>query len=573
MIKIPYGISHFPDLPLEGYHYVDRTPYVEKLEQRNEKTILFIRPRRFGKSLFVSMLHYYYGLEHQAIFKKIFSKYYIGQHPTKNANQYLVLNLDFSGIDTSNNENIQQDFLYSVQESALNFMAAYKTYFDEKDVTDIQSYDKPNNLIRALLNKVRRKAEGKKVYILIDEYDHFANELLAFNFGHFKKIVSRNGWVRKFYEVLKIASKQGIVDRMFITGISPMTLDNMTTGFNISSNFSVDLEFNAMMGFSETEVIEILKGVGIPLESLEEVLQDLKFWYNGYMFHEDANQRIYNPDMVNYFATFYAQYHKYPKDLLDENIASDYGKMRQLFKINNSQTLNHRIIQEVIEKEEVWADLTKKYNFDRPWTGDDFISLLFYTGILTIKSSKLGRTIFTIPNYVIRQLYFQFFYNLTITQAKLSPQQLNLKAKMQDLAEYNELQAIIELAQNIMTQLGREDKAHFNETSLKTLFLAFFFQVPYYNIFSELEVQKGKTQKGRVDVLLTRRPPFEPTYQFVFELKYLRKSQQSSFEKIKKEGMEQFKKYLKYDDTLKKLDKLKAYLIIFVDNEGHFFEV
>ena len=203
MLKIPYGISNFSDMAQEGYYYVDRTSYIELMESWGEKTLLFVRPRRFGKSLFLSMLRYYYGLEHQANFKAIFNKYYIGQQPTPLANRYLILHLDFSGIDTNNSESTKQDFLAIVRESALNFMSVYSDYFDKKDVQEIEAHTASNNLIRSLLNKVGRQANGKKIYLLVDEYDHFTNELLAFNFSSFKTMVSHNGWVRKFYEVLK----------------------------------------------------------------------------------------------------------------------------------------------------------------------------------------------------------------------------------------------------------------------------------------------------------------------------------------------------------------------------------
>ena len=573
MIKIPYGISDFSNMPLEQYYYVDRTNYIEKLESRGEKTIMYIRPRRFGKSLFISMLHHYYGMEHQENFSALFGQYYIGQHPTQRANLYLVLSFDFSGIDTKNAKNTYTDFTNIVKNSILNFLGTYAIYFDEKDNENIEKIDSPQGLLNRLFTIVSIKAKGKKLYVLIDEYDHFTNELLSLNFSLFMDIASKNGWVRKFYEVLKRGNGQGIVDRIFMTGVSPVTLDSLTSGFNISSNFSGELDYCEMMGFTEKEVVDLLKGLKVSGKELDIVLNDLRLWYNGYLFHKDGNGKVYNPDMVLYFARYYATYKTYPEDLLDENIAGDYGKIRKMIAINDTKEANYEVLEEIIKTGSIKADLTRKYSFDRPWTADDFVSLLFYTGILSIKGSSLGRLIFSIPNYVIRQLYFQFFYQLTIEDAKLSPKQLDLKDKIEDMAEHNQLQPVIELAQNILAQLGREDKAHFNEVSLKTLFASFFYQVSYYNIFSELEVRKKDTEKGRVDLLLTRRPPFQPTYQFIFELKYLRAKQKGSFETLKKEAILQLTEYLQNDATLKNLDRLKAYVIIFIANEGHAFLV
>ncbi len=275
-----------------------------------------------------------------------------------------------------------------------------------------------------------------------------------------------------------------------------------------------------------------------------------------------------------YFAKHYAAYQNYPKDLLDENIASDYGKMDKLFHINDAQTANIQLLKTILDKGRISAILTKKYSFEVPWTKDNFISLLYYMGILTIqKSEGLDDLLFQMPNFVIRQLYFKFFNQVLLQEAQLMPATVDIGNKVKALAQKNNWQPLLKLTTDIIAQLGREDKAHFNEVSLKTLFASFFYQVAYYNIFSELEVRKKNHQKGRVDLLLTRRPPFTPTYQFVFELKYLRAKQKDTFETVKDEAIKQLKAYLQYDDTLNTLDHLKAYVLIFVGNEGQVFEV
>ena len=572
MIKLPYGVSNFQKLSTNNLYYVDRTSYIETLEQLGDNVILFIRPRRFGKSLFVSMLQYYYGMEYRGDFEDIFGKYYIGQHPTPLANQYLVMHLDFSGIDTSEPKFIKRDFLYSVRESALNFMATYEEYFDEEDIEEVKSFTAPNNLIRTLFNKTRRRVKNKKVYLVIDEYDHFTNELLSFDFSQFSRIVGRNGWVRKFYEVLKTANGQGTVDRMFITGISPITLDNLTSGFNIASNFSTDLLLNEMMGFKELEVVDILTTIGVPENELDKVLSDLRHWYDGYLFNIRGKHRIYNPDMVLYFAKHYLWYQMYPDDLLDENIASDYGKMRKMFQINDTERANLEVLKMIIEKGRIEANLTKRYSFDLPWRRQDFISLLFYLGILTMDKAGLNPS-FRMPNYVIRQLYFQFFHQLTLESADLHPDAVDITGKVKALAQQNDLQPIIDLTEEILAQMAVEDRAHFNEISLKSIFTSFFYQVRYFNIFSELGVEKRDKERGRVDLVLLRRPPFVPTYQFAFELKYLREKQRTQFDRVKKEAFTQMEAYLQHDKRLKSLENLKAYVIIFVVNKGFVFPV
>ncbi|MEM1120485.1 MAG: AAA family ATPase [Bacteroidota bacterium] len=574
MIKIPYGISDFSNMPLEQYYYVDRTNYIEKLEERGEKAIHFVRPRRFGKSLFISTLHHYYGLEFKNQFDALFGKYYIGKNPTPKANTYLVLSLDFSSIDTKDAKNTYRDFTDNVRTGILSFLATYPTFFDQEDLAVIENIASPQGMLKRLWAIMRQKASDQKVYVLVDEYDHFTNELLSADFSSFKKIVSGNGWVRKFYEALKRGNGSGIVDRIFLTGVSPVTLDSLTSGYNISSNLSIDLDFCGLMGFTENEVMETLEGVGVPNAHLEKVLADLRLWYDGYLFHKDTNHKIYNPDMVLYFANHYSRYQAYPDDLLDENIASDYGKMDKLFYLNNARKANLALLQTILEEGEITATLTKKYSFEVPWTDDNFISLLYYLGVLTIKGSDgLDGLVFRMPNFVIRQLYFKFFNQLLLQETQLSPNVVDVEGKVRALAQKNDWQPLLQLTESILAKLGREDKAHFNEVSLKTLFTSFFYQVTYYNIFSELEVGKSDKQKGRVDLLLTRRPPFEPTFQFVFELKYIKDKQQTQFETTKRQAVEQLTAYIQNDDTLKNLTDLKAYVVIFVGNEGKVFDV
>ncbi len=252
-MKLPYGISNFARLIEDGYAYVDKTGYIEQLENEPAPYIFFLRPRRFGKSLFVSMLSYYYGLEHQERFDALFSKFYIGTNPTSRANTYAVLKFEFSRIDTSTPEHTQKIFLQNVLAGVSDFEQRYDR--TRQDYTD---YDNTADLLKAFFVTHREK----KIYLLIDEYDHFANEILSFHFEHFSEIISRNGFVRKFYEAIKAATCDGIVDRLFVTGVTPITLDSLTSGFNIAQNFSTRKATNEMMGFTEQEVVDLMEAMG-----------------------------------------------------------------------------------------------------------------------------------------------------------------------------------------------------------------------------------------------------------------------------------------------------------------------
>ncbi len=578
MIKIPYGsVGTFNDLVTQGYHYVDRTLYLEKLEGLNKKHLFFLRPRRFGKSLFVSVLEYYYGWEHQNEFERLFGNYYIGQHPTPLKNSYLILKFNFSGINTATNEATHQDFLESVRYSIQKFLTTYNNLFDSKHLETLKSISSPQNMMKQLWNWVKHEANNKKVYVLIDEYDQFTNEMVAYRFEEFKKVVGRNGWVRKFYETLKIGADDGIIDRTFITGVTPVTLDSLTSGFSNASDISTDLQFAEMMGFTHEEVKAILQKIGVAKERLEVILKDLKKWYNGYLFNEDSNTTIYNSEMVLYFADGYLKQNKYPKQLLATSVATDYHKIRSMFRIAHKEQENIDTLEKILKTGEISAPLTLKFNFEADWQQHNFVSLLFYLGFLTIKGSQLTRLIFGIPNYVIRELYHQYFVQIVLERTKLSTYTIEPQEMVLELALYNNITPIIELTESVLTELSAHyDRASFNETHIKSIFVSWFHTAGFFHIYSELEVAKKNqnNDKGRIDLLLTRRPPFdkEVKYQFIFELKYLKKKNSGQLENLQNVGSKQLKEYLK-DDKVKLLKDLKAYVVVFVGNKAEITEV
>ena len=387
-MKLPYGISNFARLIEDGYHYVDKTGYIEQLENEPAPYLFFLRPRRFGKSLFISMLSYYYGLEHQERFDSLFGKFYIGTNPTPRANTYAVLKFEFSRIDTSTPEHTQKSFLQNVLAGVSEFEQRY-----DKTRRDYRDYDNPAEVLKAFFVTHREK----KIYLLIDEYDHFANEILSFHFEHFSDIISHNGFVRKFYEAIKAATGDGVVDRLFVTGVTPITLDSLTSGFNIAQNLSTRKATNAMMGFTEKEVV----GLTEAMNSFSQMQGDtaityLRQWYNGYLFHAKAPSRIYNPDMVLYYLTEWLQEEEYPEKLIDLNIASDYGKIRRLFQLK-APDQNYQVIDQLIHDGFVTSQLTGQFSFEREFTRQDFISLLFYMGFISIKEAQFNNLHLSFP--------------------------------------------------------------------------------------------------------------------------------------------------------------------------------
>jgi Predicted AAA-ATPase len=292
MTRIPYGISNFKSMIEDAYFYQDRTMFIRKLEENASPFLFFLRPRRFGKSLFVSMLHHYYGLEYKEKFAALFGKLAVGKKPTKLANGYLVLSLEFSRINTDTPKHTYEGFLTNVKSAVESFLFQYNAYFTDAQREEILSKTLPNEVINSLFNCHKNNEVPFPIYILIDEYDHFANELISFNFDYFKEAVSQNGFVRKFYETIKTATRDGVVQKLFVTGVSPITLDSMTSGFNISSSITLELVFHSMMGFEEAEVKRLLQKVGVKNENLTAVLDDLRDWYDGYLFNVLVRTRL-----------------------------------------------------------------------------------------------------------------------------------------------------------------------------------------------------------------------------------------------------------------------------------------
>jgi hypothetical protein len=257
--------------------------------------LFFLRPRRFGKSLFLSMLEYYYGIDHKEKFDSLFSDYYIGQqeNTTSLRNSYHILKFNFSGIMTDNTDNIFTSFSTEVSTQVRRFLEIYN-FFDENRIREILSDEGAIDILRNLFSAVNSLDEKPKIFILIDEYDHFTNELLAFKTDHFKRLVSQNGWVRKFYEVIKQYVGEGIIDRFIATGVTPVTLDSLTSGFNIAKNITLDPRFHNMAGFTEDEVRGLI--IGTIYEDgkfdFEKVVSDIRDWYNGSRFSVETEENF-----------------------------------------------------------------------------------------------------------------------------------------------------------------------------------------------------------------------------------------------------------------------------------------
>ncbi|MFN0201820.1 MAG: AAA family ATPase [Bacteroidia bacterium] len=520
-IKIPYGLANFETLAKDNFYYADRTNFIEKLENLGERNLMYLRPRRFGKSLFVSMLKYHYDIRQAEKFDAIFGKYYIGKNPTPLKNNFLILSFDFSGILTETEEKAHNGFLFKIKLSVCTFFENYFPSESENIRKQLEKISEPNEAIGLLLQNEIVRGNQHKIYLIIDEYDHFANELITWNVNIFKKVVSMNGWVRKFYEVIKTASGDGIVDRIFITGVSPITLDSLTSGFNIMKFVSNREDLHEMMGFTDTEVREVLAGVGITETQMPAAMENLKNWYDGYLFCENIEkQRLYNPDMVLYFASEYLPIQKYPRKMLDINIMSDYGKIRRLFQIDNGEDKRLAILEELLQNGQTMMKMTDQFSFSYGFTDRDFVSLLYYMGVITIKDILSDETVFCIPNYVIKQLYFEYFGQVLAEKTDLTPDSLGYRQAIRAMTFNNDFMPLVNIVSKIMEKMSNRDNMNFGEKHLKSIFMAILMTSEAYYIHSELEVNKMY-----IDLFIEKSIRFNIPYQYLIEFKYYSKTE------------------------------------------------
>ncbi len=561
MKKIIYGNSNFRKVKIDNdYLYVDKTNYIEELERINEDFVIFLRPRRFGKSLFLSTLHYYYDENSAHEFDAIFQETYIGANPTPLKNSYRILFFEFSGINVDSGiDTIYEGFKDNIKSTIYRYFVQY-----DYDITreSLNSIATPTGLIKYFFDTIG----NDKIYLLIDEYDQFANAILAHNMEDFLSIVSKGGFVRSFYEVLKTATLSGVVQKMFITGVTPITLDSLSSGFNIVSNISQSRAFNAMAGFTQKEVEYSLENSIFQkchIKKKEEMLEKIKTWYNGYLFNIKANERVYNSTLLNYFISQF-DYHDctMPTKMLDVNVASDYKAIMKLFHIGDSER-NFKILQELIENNSITGTLKDRYDLNRAFDEDDFLTLIYSMGFITIKDEPFGGVYeFQIPNYVIKMLYFNYFAieieqrNSLKIKGSMGKILLNL-ARGDSEPFHNQLNEVV-------NTLSNRDFMGFDEKYFQVITLSLLSFAEFYFI----ESQPEKDNKYP-DILLTGRDPRVP-YNYLFELKWIKGK--DDHEKIKKEGIAQVKGYLALD-KIRAITKLRSFLLIGSKDGVEFVEV
>ncbi len=562
--KIPSLTSNYATLISENAYFVDKTQFIIKLEELNFKNLVFLRPRRFGKSLLLSMLEHYYGIQHKDRFEELFGEYHVGKpgNSTPLRNSYYTLSFNFSGIPTDVESQIREKFDVEVRTALKGFFYRY----DIGDVTEVETalgIAGGSELLRVFADLLRKYKMPGKIYLFIDEYDHFTNELFAFNTLHFKEIVSRNGWVRKFYEVIKQLMGEGLIDRFFATGVTPVTLDSMTSGFNVAQNITLDYKFHEIAGFTETELRRMIENT-IYEEGkfdIDTVVTDMRSWYNGSKFSKNADQKLYNPQMVITFLSQFSRRYEYPDEMADHNVTSDYKKISNILAPLPPE-VSDQIIQEVLETSKISERLTLQYNFELPYTKTEAVSLLFYNGLLTIEGDRFQFYDFVIPNYVIKQMYWEYFRYLFESRHKLQFDSIPLRDSLIEMSDSGKINKLVEYVHSILKNISNRDLQKFSEKNIKMIFMTLLMGNNAYFVKSEHE-----NNAGYADLLLipTKLNPGKDN--FLLELKYLKKSSKENLETEKANAIEQVARY-KAELAAEGLD-CKTFAIVFVGKAGY----
>ena len=558
-LKMPYGISNYEKIVNDGYYYVDKTMYIEKLENLPETNIMFLRPRKFGKTLFTSVLENYYDKNKKESFEKLYGNTYIGKNPTKLKNSYCILRFNFSGINTENEETTMKGFKEKVTISIEGFTKKY----------GIEFYINPEQTVegmtRSLIEAFKIQKPQEKIYIIIDEYDHFANELLGFNPEQFRNLVSKNGKVRKWYEILKEGTET-VVDRIFITGVAPITLDSLTSGFNIGTDITQDEEFNEMIGFTEEELKEILKNQEISLKEQEKIIPIMKENYDGYKFCLKAKNQIYNSNMCLYFLSRYIRLGEIPDKLIDTNIASDYSKIGKMLDLCKGEN-RLEILRKTVQGEPIVNTIIEKFNPAIEFTENDMISMLYYLGYLTISGEDLGKPELTIPNKVMKEIYADYFMQMMDKEAEFRIDNNANQEILIQLAKEGRIDKIVEILKIYLNNLSNRDLIKFDEKYIKLIFYCIAMNIKAYSTKSEMEVNRNYP-----DILLVPRDSSKGYKAVMVEFKYIKKGEVAKLEDKQKEAKEQIERYSSFED-IKDIQGLRKYTIVVATNDIYVEEI
>lgn len=579
-MKIPYGRSDFSEIRRRGMFYADKTTFLPVLEsdEAGYSYLLFLRPRRFGKSTLLSMFEHYYSVDRKERFDELFTGLWIHEHPTPERNAYLVLTLDFSPVNTGDGqETLQRTFFEVVRVGVEDVVVRHGALVPELQFLRerLDTYRDADALMIALLGILRRSQH--KLYLLIDEYDNFANRLLADGEqALYESIVGGTGFVRSFYAALKAGTGSGALARMFITGVSPILLDDLSSGFNMIAHVSLQERFNTLAGFSRTEVEravdEFLAGKPALLEDprlgqREQLLETLDLYYNGYRFSRHASERVFNSDLVLYFLRQIENNGRYPEQMLDINLRTDYGRLQRIATLSGAAGKETRaLLESILTEESISSDLVEQFGSRNMYGRAQLVSLFYYMGMLTFGAGGAGegRPRLAIPNRVIRELQWEYMAFALKDQERISFDMSDVEDALDAMAMKGDIEPLVALfREQVMSKIGVKDQRQFNEGTLKLMLVAYISKSRTFHILSEKEFARGYCD---LFLALTEDVP-AARYAWMLEVKYLKTGAgKADVAKAVAKAYEQLERYAS-DEALVSLltrgKELKAGALIF----------
>ena len=562
--KIPYGMTNFESIISDNYYYVDKTRYITLVENTS-RFFFFVRPRRFGKSLFLNMLGLYYDINKKDKFEEIFGGLSIGKNPTPYRNKYLVLTLNFSSV-AANMERLEETFNTYCKIVMDGFAERYAHLLGKEAVEKLRGLSTGAALLGSLCQSAQNK--GYKIYLILDEYDNFANNILV-DYGNerYRSITHGNGFFRGFLKVVKDYSNS-VIERIFLTGVSPVTMDDLTSGFNIADNYSSNSAFNNMIGFNEYEVrtlIDYYKNCTVLPHTTDELIEMMKPWYDNYCFSTESldEPSMYNSDMVLYFMNRYLLNKRIPTNMLDANIRTDYNKLRHLIHVDKTFGENASVVQEIVEKGATAGIIADSFPAEDIIKAENFKSLLYYYGMLTIHGTRGPMNILSIPNQTVREQLYGYMIEIYQQATDLSLDVDKLNFLMYDMAyEGNWAPYFKHIAERLDNQSSIREFIE-GEAHVKAFILAYLGLNSYYIARPEYE-----SNKGYADIFLQPRLLQLPdmAYSYCIEVKYAKRdAADMEIEKLTVDAKTQLKQYAASEWILqdKGTTELKSIVLVF----------
>ena len=562
--RIPYGMMNFIDVREDDCYYVDKTHYIPLIENAN-KYFFYIRPRRFGKSLTISMLHHYYNILEADKFEKWYGDLYIGKHPTPERNSYLIIYLNFAVVNAELNSYRQS--LDAHCNTEFNFFCdVYAQYLPEGIKEEM---NKKKGAIEQLdyLYKECIKT-NQQIYLFIDEYDHFTNKILSEPscLEDYKSETHGTGYLRSFFDTVK-AGTYSTIKRCFVTGVSPVTMDDLTSGFNIGTNYSLSPEFNEMTGFNEEEVRAMLDYYATTCQfhhSTDELIEAMKPWYDNYCFAEQSygGTTMYNSNMVLYFVDNYIRNRGYmPRNMVEENIRVDYNKLRMLIRKDKEFTHDASTIQTLVQQGYITGELKTGFPAETIAEPDNFISLLFYFGMLTISGTKRGKTLLTIPNQVVREQLYSYLLD-TYNEADLRFDNWEKGKLASAMAYRGDWKAYFDYIAECLHRYSSQRDKQKGEAYVHGFTLAMTAQNRFYRPISEQENQEGYADIFMFPLLDIYK---DMLHSYIIELKYAKgKDSDEKVEQLRQEAITQANRYAASETVQKAIGTTTLHKIIVV---------